>query len=268
MPFALFLSIISIQQTVLGSLLTVRIRREADKDEIITISEAEISKLMMSKRKRQRREVSSICKAETTKIPLKEFVNRILCHHPTFYRAAQHEDPEKCKKMVKLDSSHDHKKIEITKCKRNKSYTESRLAQMSKIQIQDTCEQLTVERRNHKHSLELLDGSHSCSYNVIPMEDHFKHMNPTKTAESETKDCCIQRLSNHMTTNFMNEIGKRKPSIVCNPYNLEHKTNPKKHREDIVLKTDDGSGSTTRFEIKLEKADACLPLIVQHQEDF
>ena len=40
MPFALFLTIISIQETVLGSLLTVRFRREADKDEIITISEA------------------------------------------------------------------------------------------------------------------------------------------------------------------------------------------------------------------------------------
>ena len=101
-------------------------------------------------------------------------MNRILCHHPTFYRAAKHQDPEKCKKMVKLDSSHDHKKIEITKCKRNRSYTESRLAQMSKVQIQDTCEQLTAERRNHKHSLELLDGSHSCSYNVISMDDHLK----------------------------------------------------------------------------------------------
>ena len=130
--------------------------------------------MIKSKRKRSRREVSSICKAETTKIPLKEFVNRILCHHPTFYRAAKHQDPEKCKKMVKLDSSHDHKKIEITKCKRNRSYTESRLAQMSKVQIQDTCEQLTAERRNHKHSLELLDGSHSCSYNVISMDDHLK----------------------------------------------------------------------------------------------
>ena len=186
------------QQAVMGSLLTVRFRREADKDEIITISEGgkfpekflgflwdtlewpslnfylEISKLIKAKRKRSRREVSSICKAETTKIPLKEFVNRILCHHPTFYRAAKHQDPEKCKKMVKLDNSHDHKKIEITKCKRNKIYTESRLAQMSKIQIQDTCEQLTAERRNHKRSLEILGGSHSCSYNVISMGDHLK----------------------------------------------------------------------------------------------
>ena len=39
MPFALFLTIISMQQAVMGSLLTVRFRREADKDEIITISE-------------------------------------------------------------------------------------------------------------------------------------------------------------------------------------------------------------------------------------
>ena len=39
-PFALFLTIVSIQQAVLGSMLTVRFRREADKDEIITISEA------------------------------------------------------------------------------------------------------------------------------------------------------------------------------------------------------------------------------------
>ena len=39
-PFALFLTIVSIQQAVLGSMLTVRLRREADKDEIITISEA------------------------------------------------------------------------------------------------------------------------------------------------------------------------------------------------------------------------------------
>ena len=153
--------------------------------------------------------------------------------------------------MVNLDSSHDHKKIEITKCKRNKNFSESRLAKMSKIQIQDTCEQLTNERRNHKHSLELLDGSHSCSYNVIMMDDHLKRklgtikfprflnrnldLNAEKTAESETKDCCIQRLSNHVTTNFMSEIGSWRPSIVCNPYNLEHKTNPKKHREHIVL---------------------------------
>ena len=212
---------------------------------------SEISKLIKSKRKRSRREVSSICKPETTKIPLKEFVNRILCHHPTFYRAAKHQDPEKCKRMVNLDSSHDHKKIEITKCKRNKSFSESKLAHMSKIQIEDTCEQLTIERRNHKHSLELLDGSHSCSYNVIMMDDHLKRksgtmkfprffnhnldLNAEKTAESETKDCCIQRLSNHVTTNFMSEIGSWRPSIVCNPYNLEHKTNPKKHREHIVL---------------------------------
>ena len=60
-------------------------------------------------------------------------------------------------------------------------------------------------------------------------------LNAEKTAEAETKDCCIQRLSNHVTTNFISEIGRWKPSIVCNPYNLEHKTNPKKHREDIVL---------------------------------
>ena len=212
---------------------------------------SEISKLIKSKRKRSRREVSSICKAETTKIPLKEFVNRILCHHPTFYRAAKHQDPEKCKRNVQLDSSHDHKKIEITKCKRNKSFSESKLAHMSKIQIEDTCEQLTIERRNHKHSLELLDGSHSCAYNVIMMDDHLKRksdtikifqililkldLNAEKTAESETKDCCIQRLSNHVTTNFRSEIGTWRPSIVCNPYNLEHKTNPKKHREHIVL---------------------------------
>ena len=39
-PFALFLTIVSIPQAVLGSMLTVRLRREADKDEIITISEA------------------------------------------------------------------------------------------------------------------------------------------------------------------------------------------------------------------------------------
>ena len=39
-PFALFLTIVSIQQAVLGSMLTVRLRREADKDEVITISEA------------------------------------------------------------------------------------------------------------------------------------------------------------------------------------------------------------------------------------
>ena len=39
-PFGLFLTIVSIQQAVLGSMLTVRFRREADKDEIITISEA------------------------------------------------------------------------------------------------------------------------------------------------------------------------------------------------------------------------------------
>ena len=36
----------------------------------------------------------------------------------------------------------------------------------------------------------------------------------------------------------------------------------------LFRKTDDGSGSTTRFTITLEKADACLPLIVQNQEDF
>ena len=36
----------------------------------------------------------------------------------------------------------------------------------------------------------------------------------------------------------------------------------------LFRKTDDGSGSTTRFTITLEKADACLPLILQNQEDF
>ena len=41
----------------------------------------------------------------------------------------------------------------------------------------------------------------------------------------------------------------------------------KSHRF-FFRKSDDGSGSTTRFAITLEKADACLPLIVQNQEDF
>ena len=49
-PFGLFLTIVSIQQAVLGSMLTVRFRREADKDEIITISEAGKLK-KMTKRK-------------------------------------------------------------------------------------------------------------------------------------------------------------------------------------------------------------------------